>query len=97
MSDLAGGFDPQAAEASDDKEAFEFLRDGYTGYAVFRNGIVANSASPAAVAGQFFNIAPVDIQRAIDTSDPTSATAFATWMAGASVTGEPSINVAAVA
>lgn len=97
MPDLAGGFDPQADEASDDKLAFEFLRDGYTGFAVFRNGIVADSATPEAVTGQFFNVAPVDITKAADTSDPSTASNIATWMAGVSVTGTPAMNVAAVA
>lgn len=96
MPDLVGAFDPQAAEASDDKLAFEFLRDGYIGYAVFRNGIAADSATPEAVAGQFFNIAPVDITNAVDTSDPSTPSNIATWTAGVAVTGQPAMNVAAV-
>lgn len=97
MPDLVGGFDPQAAEASDDKKAFEFLRDGYVGFAVFRNGIVADQATPDAVTGQFFNVIPVDITKAVDTSDPSTASNIATWTAGVSVTAAPAINVAATA
>lgn len=96
MPDLAGGFDPQAAVASNDKKAFEFLRNGYTGFAVFRNGITADVTNPDAVAGQFFNVAPVSITKAVDTSDPSTASNIATWMAGVSVTGSPAMNVAAV-
>lgn len=96
MPDLEGGFDPQAASASDDKKAFEFLRNGFTGFAIFRNGITADSATPDAVTGQFFNVAPVAITKAVDTSNPSEASNIATWMAGVSVTGSPAINVAAV-
>ncbi|WP_210651345.1 hypothetical protein [Nocardioides sp. SYSU D00065] len=31
MPDIVGGFDPQAAQASDDKKAFEFLRNASPG------------------------------------------------------------------
>lgn len=96
MPDIVGAFDPQAAEASDDKAAFEFLREGFVGFAVFRNGVVADSASPDAVAGQFFNVAPVDITPAVDTSDPSTASSIAKFAAGVAVTGSPSWNVAAV-
>lgn len=97
MPDIVGGFDPQAAEASDDKKAFEFLRDGFDGFAVFRNGITADQATPDAVVGQFFNVAPVSITKAVDTSDPSTASNIATFAAGVSVTGTPAWNVAAVA
>lgn len=97
MPDIVGGFDPQAALASDDKKAFEFLRNGFTGFAVFRNGIVADQATPDAVVGQFFNVAPVSITKAVDTSDPSTASNIATFSAGVSVTGTPAMNVAAVA
>lgn len=97
MPDLAGGFDPQAASASDDKKAFEFLRNAFTGFAVFRNGITADQTASEAVVGQFFNVAPVSITKAADTSDPSTASNIATWMAGVSVTASPSMNVAAVA
>ncbi len=97
MPDIVGGFDPQAAEASDDKAAFEFLRDGFEGFAVFRNGIVADQATPEAAVGQFFNIAPVSITKAVDTSDPSTASNIATFAAGVSVTGPVAWNVAAVA
>lgn len=97
MSDIAGGFDPQAEEASDDKVAFEFLRDGFEGFAVFRNGVVAASDDSEAAAGQFFNIAPVDVTKAADVSNATTATNIANFLAGVAVTGAPAMNVAAVA
>lgn len=97
MSDLVGGFDPQAAQASDDKKGFEFLRNPFTGFAIFRNGIVADATASEAAAGQFFNVIPVSIAAAVDTSDASTASNIATWTAGVSVTGKPAFNVAAVA
>lgn len=96
MPDLAGGFNPQAALASNDKKAFEFLRAGYTGFAVFRNGVTADVTASEATVGQFFNVAPVAITKAADTSDASTASNIATWMAGVSVTGSPAMNVASV-
>ena len=97
MSDIVGGFDPQAAQASDDKKAFEFLRTPFTGYAFFRNGVVADATSSEATVGQFFNVIPVEIAAAVDTSDASTASNIATFTAGVSVTGKPIFNVAAVA
>src|SRR5690606_5404489 len=68
MSDLVGGFDPQAAEASDDKLAFEFLRDGFTGFVVVRNGVPADAEASEVTAGQFVNGSPVEITEAVDIS-----------------------------
>lgn len=60
MSDLVGVVDPQAADTDDDKLLYEFLRNGYTGFAVQRQN-VTNDTSDAAVAGEFVNVVPVDI------------------------------------
>lgn len=96
MPDIVGAFDPQAAAASADKKAFEFLRAGFVGWAVFRNGITADVTASEAVAGQFFNVVPVDITKAVDTSDPSTASNIATFTAGVAVTASPAMNVAAV-
>lgn len=97
MADLIGGFDPQAAALSDDKAGFEFLRDPFVGFAVFRNGKPADVVSPAAVAAEFVNVAAVDITAAVDISSPAEASAWARWTAGVSVTGTPAMNVAVAA
>lgn len=97
MPDLVGGFDPQAAANSDDKKGFEFLRSPFSGFAIFRNGVVADATTPDAITGQFFNVIPVAITAAVDTSDASTASNIATWTAGVSVTGKPAFNVAAVA
>ena len=96
MSDIMGGFDPQAADSSDDKEAFEFLRDGFVGYAVRRQGVTAAGSASVAV-GEFVDVVPVDIARAIPGKSNTDASGIYTWSAAVAVTGEPSFNVAVVA
>ena len=96
MSDVMGGFDPQAAESSDDKELFEFLRDGFTGFAVRRQGKTADTDTPDAVAGEFFDVVPVDIAKAIPGKSANDASGIYSFSAAVAVTGEPSFNVAAV-
>lgn len=95
MGDVVGGFDPQAAEASDDKAAFEFLRDGFVGYAIRRQGVTADSGD--LVVGQFVDVVPVEISRAVPDKSSGDASAIYVFRAGASVTGSPSFNVAVVA
>lgn len=97
MSDIEGGFDPQATVAHNDKKAFEFLRSPFSGFAVSRPGVVADSPTPDAVVGQFFNIVPVNVTRAYQTKSGTDSSAIFTWKAGVAVTGKPGIVVAAVA
>ena len=97
MGDIVGGFDPQAAEASDDKKAFEFLRDGFTGYAVRRQGVTADSATSEAATGQFVDVVPVEIDGASTDKSGTDASAIYVFRAGVAVTGKPELNVAVVA
>jgi hypothetical protein len=97
MGDVVGGFDPQAAAVSNDKKAFEFLRNGYTGFAVRRQGVTADQTAPEATVGQFFDVVPVEIARAIPGRSGNDSSAIYTFSAAVSVTGSPSLNVAAVA
>lgn len=94
IGDIMGGFDPQAAAASDDKEAFEFLRDGFEGYLVRRQGVAADVASPDATVGQFVDVIPVEIAKAIPTQSSNAAEGIYTFSAAVSVTGAASWNVA---
>lgn len=94
IGDFVGGFDPQAADTSDDKEAFEFLRDGYVGFAVRRQGV--DTTVGAATAGEFFDVVPVDIGRAIPGRSSTDNSAIYVATASVSVTSSPGLNVAAV-
>lgn len=94
MGDVVGGFDPQAEAESDDKKAFEFLRDGFTGFAVRRQAVAVTTGD--AVAGQFFDIVPVDVDNAMSDKSSTDSSAIYVFRAGVAVTGAPKINVAAV-
>lgn len=94
MGDVVGGFDPQAAVDSDDKEAFEFLRDGFSGFAARRQAVTATTG--AAIAGQFFDIVPVDIDEAAPGTSGNDGSAIYVFRAGVAVTGKPALNVAAV-
>ena len=95
IPDIVGGFDPQAASASDDKEAFEFLRDGFTGYLVRRQGVVADDATSGdAAVGQFVDVIPVEISQAIPGQSSNGADGIFTFSASVSVTGPSEWNVA---
>lgn len=94
MGDVVGGFDPQAAAGSDDKEAFEFLRNGFSGYAVRRQGVTATTGD--AIAGQFFDVVPVEIDGAAPGTTGTDGSAIYAFTAGVAVTGKPALNVEAV-
>ena len=97
MADFVGGFDPQAAAVSDDKKAFEFLRNGFTGYAVRRQGKKADVSAPEFVAGEFVDVMPVEIAKAVPGKSNTDASGIYTFSAAVSITGEPAWNVAVVA
>lgn len=92
MADIVGGFDPQAAAGSDDKKAFEFFKDGFTGFAVRRQAVDATSGD--ATAGQFVDVVPVDVAPAIPSKTNTDASGIYSWSAAVSITGKPSFNVA---
>lgn len=94
MGDVEIGFDPQAAAESDDKEAFEFLRDGFTGYAVRRQGVATSVG--ATTAGEFVDVVPVEIARAVPGRSSTDNSAIYTATAAVSVTGSPALNVEVV-
>lgn len=97
MTDIVGGFDPQAAESSDDKKLFELLREGFVGYAVRRQGKTADTASPDAVVGEFVDVVPVDITRAVPGKSSNEASGIYAFTASVAVTGSPAFNVATVA
>ena len=58
MADIQGVFDPQAAAAADGKKAWALVKDGYTGYAIRRQGVVSN-LDAAVSADQFVDVIPV--------------------------------------
>lgn len=91
-NDIVVVVDPQAADDDDDKLAFEFFRDGFTGYLV-RSLNKANDASDAAVAGEFVDVAPVDISEMITDLSSTDANGVFVARAGVAVTGDVVTNV----
>ena len=95
-ADLIGAVDPQAASGANDKKAFEFLRNGFTGYMVRRHNVLNNAADTVTV-GEFVDYAPVDITEAIIDQTATGAEGVYVFKAGVSVTGDPVVNVAVVA
>ena len=61
MPDIGVAYDPQAAAASIGKAGYEQFRAGTTGrFLVRRQGVIAYSASPEAVAGQFVDVLSVE-------------------------------------
>lgn len=92
-TDLVGVVDPQAASAADDKKAFEFLRDGFTGYLVRRQNVLNDTADTATV-GEFVDYAPVDISPAVTDKTAAGPEGAYVFKAGVAVTGDAVYNVA---
>jgi hypothetical protein len=95
-TDLIGVVDPQAASAHADKKAFEFLRNGFTGYMVRRQNVKNDTADTTTV-GEFVDYAPVDISKAVIDKTATSAEGVYVFKAGVAVTGDVVTNVAVAA
>ena len=95
-TDLVGVVDPQAAVGATDKKAFEFLRNGYTGWMVRRQGKL-NSTADTVTLGEFIDYAPVSITAAFIDKTATTAEGVYVFKAGVAVTGDPVTNVAVVA
>lgn len=95
-TDIVGVVDPQAAANHDDKAAFEFLRDGFTGWMVRRQNVI-NDAADTTTVGEFVDARPVDISEAI--IDKTAATPEGVYVfkAGVAVTGDGFDNIAVIA
>lgn len=95
-TDLVGVVDPQAAEAHVDKEAFEFLRDGFEGVMVRRQN-VTNDAADTVTVGEFVDYAPVEISPAVIDKTTTGPEGAYVFRAGVAVTGDVVTNVAVTA
>lgn len=93
MADVQVVFDPQAAANHNDKKAFELLRDGFTGYAIRRQGVRATEDSDV-TAGQFVDVIPVEVGPVVPGKSATDASGIYTATAAVAVTGTPSFNVA---
>lgn len=94
-NDLMGFVDPQAETGADDKKAFEYLKDGFTGYLVRRLN-KDNDSSDAVEGGEFVDIAPVDISPAVTDQSSADANAAYVFRAGVAVTGDVTYDVKVV-
>lgn len=95
-TDLVGVVDPQAPTGEDDKVAFEFLEDGFSGYMVRRQNKL-NDAADTVATGEFVGFRPVDITPAVIDKSATTAEGVYVFRAGVAVTGDGEENVAVVA
>lgn len=92
-TDLVGIVDPQAASGHNDKKAFEFLRNGYTGYMVRRQN-KANDTADTVTVGEFVDNVAVSIPPAVIDQSAQTAEGVYVFRAGVAVTGDPYINLA---
>ncbi len=95
-TDLVGVVDPQAATGADDKKAFEFLENGFTGYMVRRQNVLNDTADTVTV-GEFVGYRPVTISEAVIDKSAPGAEGVYVFRAGVAVTGDGEENVAVVA
>lgn len=96
LADLMGVFDPQAAAASDSKKAWELFKQGASGYLVRRQGVVADSATPEATAGQFVDVFKVEVAEATPSKTSTGSDGIYSFMAPVALL-DKEFNVAVVA
>lgn len=96
MADVQGVFNPQAAANHNDKKFWALVKDGFTGYAVRRQGVKANVDSAVTV-GEFVDVVPVELGPAIPGKSATDASGIYTFTSSVAVTGTPTFNVAVVA
>jgi hypothetical protein len=95
-NDIVVVVDPQADASDNDKKAFEFFRDGFTGKLV-RSLNVANDLSDAVTLGDFVDVAPVDITPMFTDLSSTDANGVFVARAGVAITGDVTTNVEVVA
>lgn len=95
-TDLIGVVDPQAAAVDADKEAFEFLRDGFSGFIVRRQNVL-NDTSDLVTVGEFVDYAQVEITKAVTDKTAVGPEGVYIFKAGVAVVGDPVYNVAVVA
>lgn len=95
-TELIGAVDPQAATAANDKKAFEFLRNGYTGFMVRRQNVRNDSADTVEV-GQFVDSVAVRISEAVIDKTATGPEGVYVFKAAVAATGDPFTNKAVIA
>ena len=91
-NDIVVVVNPQADASDNDKKAFEFFRDGFTGF-LARSLNVENDESDQVEAGEFVDIAPVDVSAMVTDVSSTDANGVFVARAGVAVTGDVVTNV----
>ena len=94
LPDFQGVFDPQAAANSNDKKFWAMVKDGYTGFIVRRQGVVATTGD--VVTGQFVDVSAVAGSIATPGRSATDASGIYTFMVSLVPVGSPKFNVAVV-
>lgn len=94
-NDIVVVVDPQAEASDNDKLAFEFFRDGFTGYLV-RSLNVDNDESDAVEGGEFVDIAPAEVSAMVTDLSSTDANGVFVARAGVAITGDVVTNVEVV-
>lgn len=94
--DLVVVVDPQAASSATDKKAFEFLRNGFTGWMARRQNVI-NDVADTVTAGEFLDARPVDISKAVIAQSAQTAEGVYVARAGVAVTGDGFDNIATIA
>lgn len=94
LADILGVFDPQAAEGSDGKLAWELFQEPLnSGYLIRRQGVTASSDTPEAVAGQFVDVFKVEVGQATPGKTANDASGIYSFTAGVALLDQ-AFNVA---
>lgn len=96
MADIQGVFDPQAAEGSDGKKAWDIFKEGAAGYLIRRQAVKADTATSEATAGQFVDVFKVEVGKATPGKSSTDSAGIYTFMAPVALEAVE-FNVAATA
>lgn len=95
LAPIMGVFDPQAADGTDGKKAWDLFKAGASGYLIRRQGVKADVDSAVEV-GQFVDVFKVDVSEATPGKNSTGSDGIYTFMADVALI-EKSFNVAVVA
>lgn len=92
LAPLTGVFDPQAADGSDAKKAWDLFKTGQSGFLIRRQGVKADVDADVTT-GQFVDVFQVDISEATPGKSSTGADGIYTFMADVALIAK-SFNVA---
>lgn len=96
MADVQIVFDPQAASGEDGKKAWTLLKDGFTGVAIRRQGVVSKTDA-AVTTGQFVDAIRVEFGPLTPGKSAADASGIYTAIGSVAITDTPAFNVAVVA